>query len=104
MAVLDVGLQRERTSLAWTRTSLAMVANGLLVLVRHERSIPMPAALCLSVLWVGLALVTLACSSRRNHLVVTPDHGIGHAARTLVPLAIAVGALCAVTAGMIALT
>jgi uncharacterized membrane protein YidH (DUF202 family) len=104
MAVLDVGLQRERTSLAWTRTSLAMVVNGLLVLVRHERAIPMPIALCLSVLWVGLALVTLVCSSRRNHLVVTPDHQIGHAAGTLVPLAIAVGALCAVTAGAITLT
>ena len=104
MAVLDLGLQRERTSLAWTRTALAMVANGLLVLVRHERAVPMPVALCLSVLWVGLALVTLVCASRRNHLVVTPDHRIGPAARTLAPLAIAVGALCAVTAGMIAVT
>lgn len=103
MSVLDLGLQRERTSLAWTRTALAMVANGLLVLVRHERSIPMSAALCLSVLWVALALVSLACASRRNHLVVTPDHGIGPEARMLVPLALAVGALCALTAGMIAI-
>jgi uncharacterized membrane protein YidH (DUF202 family) len=104
MAVLNLGLQRERTSLAWTRTALAMVANGLLVLVRHERSIPLSIALCLSVLWVGLALVTLACASHRNRLVATPDRGIARTTSTVVPLALAVGALCAVTAATIAVT
>ena len=104
MAVLDLGLQRERTSLAWTRTALTMVANGLLVLVRHERSVPLPFAVCLAVLWVGLAVVTLAVSSRRNHLVATPDHHVTAANRILAPLGLAVGALCALTAGAIVLT
>lgn len=104
MSILDLGLQRERTSLAWTRTALAMVANGLLVLVRHERSLPLPIAAGLSVLWVGLALVTLACASRRNHLVSTPDHRIAPVTRLLVAIAISVGVLCASTAAAIALT
>jgi uncharacterized membrane protein YidH (DUF202 family) len=103
MAVLDLGLQRERTSLAWTRTALAMVANGLLVLVRHERSMPLPVAVCLSALWVALAMVTLAGASRRNALEATPDHGIAPARSTVRLLALAVGTLCAVTAGAIAL-
>ena len=29
------GLQAERTSLAWTRTSLAVLANGALVILKH---------------------------------------------------------------------
>jgi uncharacterized membrane protein YidH (DUF202 family) len=100
----DLGLQRERTSLAWTRTALAMVANGLLVLVRHEQSFPLVLAVGLSVFWVGLALVTLACAARRNKLVWTPDHHIQPATTTLVPLGLAVGVLCALTAAAIALS
>lgn len=94
----DWGLQRERTSLAWTRTALALVANGLLVLVRHERSFPPRVSLGLSALWLGLALVVLWYASRRGRLVHAADHEIGAAYRFVVPLTLAVAALCAATA------
>ena len=93
-----VGLQRERTSLAWTRTALAMVANGLVVLVRHERSFPLGLGLGLSALWMGLALVVLRHASRRGRRAREHDHEIGANYRFLVPLTVAVAGLCAATA------
>jgi uncharacterized membrane protein YidH (DUF202 family) len=100
----DVGLQRERTSLAWTRTALAMVANGLLVLVRHEHSFPLAVSVLLSSAWVALALATLWCAAQRHHLVLTPDRHIRPATRTLTLLSLAVALACALTAGSIALS
>jgi uncharacterized membrane protein YidH (DUF202 family) len=94
----NVGLQRERTSLAWTRTALALVANGLLVLVRHERPFPLGLALGLSALWLGMALVVLWHASRRGRRAWEHDHEIGADYRFLVPLAMAVAGLCAATA------
>lgn len=101
---LAEGLQRERTSLAWTRTALALVANGLLVAVRHERSFPAAVSTTLSVLWLGLALLVLVHAVRRGHLVHMHDHEIGPAYRFVVPLALLVAGLCVATALAIALT
>jgi hypothetical protein len=102
--VMNRGLQRERTSLAWTRTALALVANGLLVLVRHEHAFPLGVAVALSVLWLGLALLVLWYSNRRGQLVSMPDHEIGAAYGFVVSLAVAVATLCAATALAIAWT
>ena len=95
---LDPGLQRERTALAWTRTALALVANGLLVLVRHEHALPLRVAVVLSVLWLVLALLALVQAARRERLVHMPDHEIGPAYVFAVPLTLAVAGLCTATA------
>lgn len=99
-----LGLQRERTSLAWTRTALALVANGLLVLVRHEQSFPLSVGLGLSALWLSLALVVLWHASARGRLVDASDHEIGADYRFVVPLTLTVAGLCAATALAISLT
>jgi uncharacterized membrane protein YidH (DUF202 family) len=41
----DRALQAERTSLAWTRTSLAFLANGVLLLLKYVRTDAPPASL-----------------------------------------------------------
>ncbi|MGI8521913.1 MAG: DUF202 domain-containing protein [Nocardioides sp.] len=56
---LDVGLAKERTSLSWTRTSLAVMANGLLVMIRHEKAFPLPVAGGLAGLSLVVALLAL---------------------------------------------
>jgi len=101
---MNRGLQRERTSLAWTRTALALVGNGLLVLVRHEHSFPLGVAVALSSFWLGLALLLLWYANRRSQLVSMPDHEIGAAYGLVVSLGIAVAMLCAATALAIAWT
>lgn len=101
---MNRGLQRERTSLAWTRTALALVGNGLLVLVRHEHAFPLGVAVALSSFWLGLALLVLWYANRRSQLVSTPDHEIGAAYGLVVSLGIAVAMLCAATALAIAWT
>jgi uncharacterized membrane protein YidH (DUF202 family) len=94
----DDGLQRERTSLAWTRTALALVANGLLVLVRHERSFPLSVGLGLSALWLGLATAVLWHATRRGRRAHASDQEIGAARRFVVLLTLAVAGLCAASA------
>jgi uncharacterized membrane protein YidH (DUF202 family) len=100
----DVGLQRERTALAWTRTALALVANGLLVLVRNEGSIPLPVAVTLSVLWVLLAIATVFWSFHRRGLIGTADDAIRPASRIVWALGVSIGTLCVATALAIAFT
>ena len=101
---MNRGLQRERTSLAWTRTALALVGNGLLVLVRHEHDFPLGVAVALSVLWLGMALLVLWYAHRRSLLVSMPDHEIGAAYGFVVSLTVVVASLCVATAIAIAWT
>ena len=100
---VELGLQRERTALSWTRTALALVVNGLLVLARHEQSFPLPVAIGLSVPWVLLALVTAVYATQRSRVVGDPDADVA-SSRVVVPLGLSVGVLCTATALAIVFT
>jgi hypothetical protein len=58
--------QPERTSLAWTRTSLAVLANGALLSLRDTRSALQLAAAAIAAL---LALATYLIGVRRQRLL-----------------------------------
>lgn len=94
----EAGLARERTSLSWTRTALALLGNGLLVMVRHEQAFPLPVSAVLAGLSVVVALLVFAHAVHRSRIVRQPDDEIGPATRFIVPLGIAVTLLCLATA------
>lgn len=76
---LDPGLQRERTTLAWTRTSLGVVVNGALVLARHERAFPLGVSASLACLCLLVAAGTMVAGLRRSHIEHQPDERLSAA-------------------------
>ncbi len=102
--VLAPGLQRERTSLSWNRTALALVANGALVLVRHENAFPLPVASAIAVLSVAAAALAVGQSARRRRIVRQADHEIAAPTASVLALGAAVALLALAVLGAILLT
>lgn len=63
------GLQAERTALAWTRTSFALLGNGALLMLRDLRSLPGRLGLAAVALAVTIALVTYGIGLRRQRVL-----------------------------------
>ncbi|MFI0409547.1 DUF202 domain-containing protein [Actinomadura sp. 3N508] len=101
MRLWDPGAQPERTALAWSRTTLALVATGLLC-VRLAPSVP-GAAAAAAVVCGGAALQVRRSRAsfhhRRRHL----PEGSGAADPASVLLATALTILLAVTAVLLTL-
>jgi hypothetical protein len=94
------GLQAERTALSWTRTALAALVNGALLLLRHDLSAPHPLRLTGACLAFALAAFMFIVSHRRQrdlacrplpvplaHPIAILATGVGTATFALVELA-----------------
>ncbi len=92
-APLDTRLARERTSLSWTRTALALLLNAVLVLVRHDDAFPLAVSAALATLACAVAAIVLVDAARRSGLVHQPEHEIVAATFLVVPLGVAVALL-----------
>lgn len=65
----ESGLQAERTALAWTRTSLALLANGALLMLRDFQSFPEGVGVAAVGLAGMVALAAFAIGRRRQRVL-----------------------------------
>ena len=65
----ESGLQAERTALAWTRTSFALLGNGALLMLRDLRSFPGRVGLAAVAFAVLLALTTYFIGLGRQRML-----------------------------------
>ena len=69
----DPGLQAERTALAWSRTALAILGNGLLALRYGWMSGRVPIMVLALALLLGAAIVHVEGLRRRHELLDAPQ-------------------------------
>lgn len=91
------GLASERTDLAWRRTALGLFGNGVLVVVRHERSFPGTVAIALSASFVIASVLVLTLGIRRSRGLRARGEDIAPATTSVVILGAAVVLLCLAT-------
>jgi uncharacterized membrane protein YidH (DUF202 family) len=65
----STGTQPERTTLAWTRTSLAVLANGAILLIRDTHGKPSAPQLVAAGVAAALALATYLIGVRRQRIL-----------------------------------
>lgn len=71
------GTQPERTTLAWTRTSLAVLANGFILLIQHTHRDARPLHYVAAGVAALLAIATYLIGARRQRLLAKrplPSH------------------------------
>ena len=96
---MAAGLAEERTTLAWRRTSLAVLVNGVLVVARHERALPWPWALALGALATAAAGLSFLHGARRGRGRV----GATASTRAVLSLGVVLTALAGLTTAALAL-
>jgi len=91
-------LQAERTALAWSRTSLAVLANGVLLILKEPRHYDRPAAVAAGLAGI-VAVAVYVVGLRRQRILARPPLPNRVAPRTEVQLlGVAVVVLIAATA------
>lgn len=99
----EAGSQRQRTTLAWNRTAVALLGTSVLMVARHDRAFPVPVAVGLALLTVLTALATVGLAVRRGRLDLAHE-GTRPATPAVVSVGVALTVLCAATGVALALT
>ncbi|GGF52445.1 hypothetical protein GCM10011519_28010 [Marmoricola endophyticus] len=94
----DPGLALERTSLAWNRTALALLVNGVLAVVHHEGGLPQPVGLTLLTASLVIAAAASTHAAVRGRRVRRSTTCPGPSTVAVVALGTALTALCLGTA------
>lgn len=93
------GLQAERTSLAWSRTSIAVLGNGVLLLLHDIHGHAGPLRLIPAGLAIVVALLTYLVGVRRQHrLRQTPRNQTSPVRREVWLVGMSIVVLAVVTA------
>ena len=103
----DGGLQAERTDLSWSRTSIAIIVNGLLVAGRdvlRPESSPTPLVYALAGVAAAAALVVAVIGRRRRRALserTVPLHRADTVAMTTTGAAVMVTIIVRITAALL---
>ena len=99
----ETGSQRQRTTLAWNRTAVALLGTAALVAARHDGAFPVPVSFGLALLTPLPAVLVVAFAVHRSRLDLTQE-GTRPATPAVVSVGVALVVLCAATGVALAVT